>query len=114
GYDSNVFYLSSDEVGSGLLRLRAHVDLATLSSQPVEGDSSTADPVFDFRFSGQVEYREYITANSAVRAQRSVNVLASADVALKPRGPFTLRLVDTFLRTIDPRNHEGPANFTRD
>lgn len=114
GYDSNVFYLPSDEVGSTLMRLRAHLDLSTLTSKPIEGDHSTADPKLDFRFSAQAEYREYFSVDPAVRAQRSVNLLGGADVGILPRGPFTLRIVDTFIRTIDPRNEESPANFTRD
>jgi hypothetical protein len=114
GYDSNVFYLPAYEVGSPMLRLRAHVDMTTASSKPIIGDNSTANPVVDFRFSAQVEYREYLSSREDVQAQRSVNLLAATDVALFPRGPFTLRLVDSYLRSIDPRNAESLANFTRD
>jgi hypothetical protein len=114
GYDSNVFYLPDHEVGSGLLRLRAHLDLATLPPQSFEGDQSTADPKVDFRFSAQGEYREYLSDDPNVQAQRSLTATAIADLAILPRGPFTLRLNDLFMRTVDPRNSEGPAQFSRD
>lgn len=114
GYDSNVFYLPSNEIGSAMLRLRAHVDLTTLPPQSYEGDKSTADPKIDFRFSALAEYREYLTSNPAVQAQRSLNVGATLDFTALPRGPFTLRVVDNFLRTVDPRNQESTANYTRD
>jgi hypothetical protein len=116
GYDSNVFYSASDvpAIGSGLLRFRAHFDIATLSPQRMEQDTGTADPKVEFRFSTQLEYREYLSDNPDVTAQRSVNLFANADLAILPRGPFTLRLYDMYVRTVDPRNEEGPTNFTRD
>ena len=49
GYDTNVFYLPYNEISSPMLRLRAHVDLATLPPQAYEGDNSSADPKIDFR-----------------------------------------------------------------
>jgi len=52
----------------------------------------------------QVEYREYLTSEQFIQSQRSVNVLASADLGILPKGPFTLRLNDTFVHTVDPRN----------
>jgi hypothetical protein len=114
GYDSNVFYLPSREVGSALLRLRLHLDMATLPPQLVNAQPSSSDPKIDFRLTTQVEYREYLTDNSKVQDQRSVNVLASADLGILPYGPFTLRLNDTFLRSVDPRNAESSRQFSRD
>ena len=116
GYDTNVFYAPSDQVaqGSGLLRLRAHLDLGTLTPQRLDEQPSSADPKVDFRFSTQVEYREYLTSNPDIQSQRSVNLVAAADLSILPRGPFTLRISDSFVRSVDPRNEEGPRNFTRD
>jgi hypothetical protein len=114
GYDSNVFYLPSDPIGSPLLRIRAHLDMATLPPQAFAGDASTADPKVDFRFSTQVEYREYLSSIPSVQNQRSANVGVGADLGILPRGPFTLRISDLFLRTVDPQNNENPNNFTRD
>ena len=117
GYDSNVFY-EPDTLpirGAPILRVRAHLDFGTLPPQRLElGESSTADQKIDFRFSTQVEYREYLSSDQAVQDQRSVNLYAGADLGILPKGPFTLRLFDTFVRTVDPRNQEGPQNFTRD
>jgi hypothetical protein len=116
GYDSNVFYAGSDRpaIGAGLLRFRAHFDLATLPPQRLEQDTGTADPKVEFRFSTQLEYREYLSSNPDVTAQRSLNLFANADLTVLPKGPFTLRLYDMYVRTVDPRNEEGPTNFARD
>jgi hypothetical protein len=114
GYDSNVFYLPSNEVGSGLLRIRGHIDLATLPPQAFEGDASSVDPKIDFRFSSVLEYREYLTSDPVVQQQRSLNLMAAGDFVILPRGPFTLHISDLFVRTVDPRNEESTGNFTRD
>jgi hypothetical protein len=114
GYDSNVFYSPTNEIGSALLRLRAHLDMATLPPQAFAGDLSTADPKLDFRFSTQVEYREYLTGGAGAQAQRALNVTAGADLTVLPKGPFTLELSELFVRTVDPRNIEGPGQYTRD
>jgi hypothetical protein len=115
GWDSNVFYLprAQPSVGAPLLRLRAHLDVATLPPQR-QDPAGTIDPKVDFRFSTQVEYREYLTSQPDIEGQRSLNLQAAADVGILPRGPFTLRLFETFVRTVDPRNEEGPHNFSRD
>jgi hypothetical protein len=115
GYDSNVFYRDTDPTDSAMLRVRAHVDLSTASSKPVKGDNSTANPLFDFRLSAQAEYREYLSSAESLKQERSLNLLASTDVGLYPRGPFTLRLVDDYLHTVDPRNQElVGSKYTRD
>jgi hypothetical protein len=106
GYDSNVFFMPSNPIGAGMLRLRAHIDLATLPPQRMEGDAGTADPKVDFRFTTQVEYREYFSGETFVQQQRNVNVVVGADLGILPRGPFTLRISDIYTRTVDPRNLE--------
>lgn len=121
GYDSNVFYSSLTPVGAGIMRLRAHLDLATLPPQRTQDEFVSAEPKAEFRFSTQVEYREYLSPHEAVQAQRSLNVLSGADVVILPKGPFSLRLFGSYVRTVDPRQQEGagvipqgqPVNFTR-
>jgi hypothetical protein len=114
GYDSNVFYLPENEIGSGILRLRAHLDMATLPPQSFADDKSTADPKVEFRFGTQLEYREYLSGNKNVQAQRSLNVIIGTQLTLLPKSLFSLTLSDAFARTVDPRNEEGPGQFTRD
>src|SRR5262249_19217435 len=70
GYDTNIFYEPVNPHGSALLRLRAHIDMATLPPQALVGDPGTAQQVVNFRFSSQVEYREYLNDNKDIRAQR--------------------------------------------
>jgi hypothetical protein len=118
GYDTNVFYSPpGKEVGAGVLRLRAHMDIATLPPQRMEGDTGTADPKVDFRFSGQVEYRQYLSSLSQVLRQGAIDLIGIADLGILPKGPFTLRINETFIRTSDPRNYEvtiGTAQFPHD
>jgi hypothetical protein len=114
GYDSNVFYAPSQPVGSALLRLRAHLDLATLARDGDGATNATADPKVDFRLSAQLDYREYLTNNADVQAQRSLNLSLAAGLKVLPRGPFTLTVDEQFVRGVDPRNEEGPASFARD
>jgi hypothetical protein len=125
GYDSNVFYAPTGEVGAPILRVRAHVDLATLPPQYFENDRSSVDPKAEFRLSAQAEYREYFVNNGAVEdALRTLAVTVSGDLAILPKGPFTLRLAEVFARTVDPRNSETscnamtgmcvPGNYSRD
>ena len=113
GYDSNVFY-NPVATGSGLMRLRAHLDLATLPPEAFANDNSKSEQKIEFRFSTQVEYREYLTSDPTVQQQRSINLYGSAHLTILPAGPFTLKLGDDFVRTVDPRNYETTANFTRD
>jgi hypothetical protein len=83
--------------------------------------ASTADPKVDFRFSTQVEYREYLSSDPALQAQRSINLNVGADLGILPKGPFTLRISDLYVRTVDPPNEKpiagsttSPPNYTRD
>jgi hypothetical protein len=110
GYDSNVFFSPNNETGAGLLRIRAHFDLATLPAQRSDQANlinPTAQPKVEFRFSTQIEYREFLSDIAAVRDLRSVNVFAAADLTILPAGPFTLRLNDTYIRAVDPRTQDS-------
>ena len=120
GYDSNVFYAPTNETGSGLLRARLHLDLATLPPQRLASDLlPTADPKVDFRLSTQFEYREYLSPLSEVRDLRSFNVAVIGDLTILPAGPFTLKLNDTYLHAVDARSQDGSlplapgSNWTR-
>jgi hypothetical protein len=114
GYDSNVFYSPDHEKDSALLRLRAHFDLATVPPDQMGTGAGSADPKVDFRLSTQLEYREYLTNRSYIQDQRSLNALVSAELVILPRGPFTLRINDTYVHTVDPRNIEIVGNYTQD
>lgn len=111
GYDSNVYYQPTRPIDSAVLRLRLHLDLAPLPIDPATG--STADPKVDFRLSTQLEYREYLSTNATIRSARSFNALLSGFVTLFPRGKVSLRFDEDFIRSVDPRDGEGPVNFAR-
>jgi hypothetical protein len=112
GGDSNVFY-TRVPVAAGFLQVGAHLDLATLPPQAFENDNSSADPKVDFRLSAQVEYRQYLSDESAVRAWSSVLVHANAGLIVLPKGKYTVALSDRYERTIDPNNSEVTGNVIR-
>jgi hypothetical protein len=114
GYDSNVFYSPVNAAGSGLLRMRAHFDLATLPPLRRVGDTGTAHEKIDFRLSTQLEYREYLTPDPAVQQLRSLNVFGDLNLIILPRGPFSLRIWDTYVRAVDARTQDGTGVPTVD
>lgn len=113
GYDSNVLY-DHVAVPAAVMRLRAHVDVATLDWEPRDGEPAGAPPRLSFRLATQVEYREYLTARDSLQASRNVNAFADADLVVFPRGRFSLQLGDSFARTSDPVNVENLHNMVRD
>ncbi|MCU1280664.1 MAG: hypothetical protein JWM53_4210 [bacterium] len=114
GYDSNVLY-DHNAVAGAVTRLRAHLDLATVSYQPAEGEVETAPPTIAFRLSSQFEYREYLTDRSGqLQSSRNFNFFADTGLTLFPRRRFTLQLANSFARTSDPVNVENTHDIVRD
>ena len=113
GYDSNVFYLPDHEVGSALLRVRLHFDLQSAPAVEVNGVTPSANQQIDFKLSTQIEYREYLSRNEALTAQRSINAFVAGHLTIFPKGRVTLRIDEEFIRSVDPRNGEGPVTFGR-
>lgn len=102
GYDSNVL-MSSVSGGAGVLRLRAHLDLATLPPQRLDAG---ARPKLAFRLGAGLEYRQFMSADDRVGGSQQVNAWADADVHIRPHEPLSLRLGNKFLVTNDARNLE--------
>jgi hypothetical protein len=123
GATDNVFYESPNAtpVGSGLMRVRGTLDLATdrvkledlgdADSGPAEdGDSRS----YTFRAGLGATYEEYLSSNSSVRAQRNLTLHANADLTVAPRGPFTVILRDRFIRDVRSPNFEDSLTLDRD
>jgi len=102
GYDSNVL-MSSLSGQAGVLRLRAHVDLATLPPQRLDGNFR---PKVEFRIGAGLEYRQYFSTDPRVGAAQQVNAQSDASLSLWLGDPFSLRLYNQFLVTNDARNLE--------
>lgn len=109
GYDSNAL-LSGTPGGAGVLRLRPHLDIATLPPQRL-GEGDTARPRLIFRFGAAVEYRQYFSTDFRVGTTQQVNASSDADLRIKPYDPLSLRLYNQFLVTNDARNLEVAPPF---
>ena len=102
GYDSNVLMIGQG-TGAGVLRLRAHFDLATLPPQRLDEDSRQ---LLKFRFGAAVEYRQYFASDRRVGTAQQINAESSADLRIKEGDPLSLRIYNHFLVTNDARNLE--------
>ncbi len=102
GYDSNVL-MSGRAGGAGVLRLRAHVDLATLPPQRLDEKSR---PRLEFRVGAGLEYRQFFSRDPRVGNTQQVNAQSDAHLALWQGEPFSLRASNHFLVTNDARNLE--------
>jgi hypothetical protein len=108
GYDSNVL-MSRTAGDAGVLRLRAHIDVATLSPQRLNIDgveNPDARPKLVFRFGAGVEYRQFFSRDFRVGTTQQVNASSDADLQIKPGDPLSLRIYNNFLVTNDARNLE--------
>lgn len=107
GYDSNPL-LASKSSHSGVLRLRAHVDLATLPPQRLDNTL----PTLEFRVGAAVEYRQYFSADYRVANMAQLNAQSDAELTLFRGRPLSLRAFNQFLVTNDARNLEIASNQT--
>lgn len=107
GYDSNPL-LASKSSHSGVLRLRAHIDLATLPPQRLDNTV----PTLEFRVGASVEYRQYFSTDYRVANMAQLNAQSDAELSLFRGRPLSLRAYNQFLVTNDARNLEIASNQT--
>jgi hypothetical protein len=96
GYDTNVFYNDADRIQSAVLRVIPSLQL-TNAGRTGEVHSETT---YDLGVS--LLYREYLSSDQDVRAQRAFNPSVHGSVALGGSRAFQLSLADQFTRTEDP------------
>lgn len=101
GYDSNVM-MSATSSHAGVFRLRAHVDLATLPPQRLDGSR----PTLEFRVGAAIEYRQYFSANSLIGSAQQFNASSDAQLTLFGGRPLSIFAFNHFLVTNDARNLE--------
>ncbi len=110
GYDSNVFLSDQNEVGSAILRITPHLDLATLGPQRtddlVEGDEQPVLPKVEFRTG--VSASLYYFFDDA--PQSNVGVDANMRLTIMPERPVSFTIFDTYSRNIRPFTEEGGGN----
>lgn len=109
GYDSNAL-LAGSAGGAGVLRLRPHLDIATLPPQRL-GDSDSARPKLVFRFGAALEYRQFFSTDFRIGTTQQFNASSDADLRIKPYDPLSLRIYNQFLVTNDARNLEVAPPF---
>lgn len=112
-YDTNVFYTNQSAVGSFILTPIAHVDLATLPPQRLEGQPDGVQMV-DFRLRFAAGYRAYLSDNEAVKEQSNVDLDGGLTLIINPKGRVKGTIADEYVRTVQPQNMEGPGSYIRD
>ncbi|MCS6912403.1 MAG: hypothetical protein RMK29_07770 [Myxococcales bacterium] len=108
GYDSNVL-LATPAADAGMLRLRLHLDLATLPPQRSDGNYK---PKLVFRAGGMFEYRQYFSRDERVGTVQQLNGLSNIDLAIRPHDPLSLYLYNNLIVTNDTRNLEVATRET--
>ena len=112
-YDSNVFYSKDGVSGSFVLMPMAHLDLATLPPQRLEGQPEGTQ-MLDFRLRFATGYRAYLSDNDNVKKQSNLDVDAGLALTINPHGKVKGSIGDEFVRTVTPQNQEGPGSYVRD
>ena len=105
-YDSNVFYTTTNTVGSFELRLNPFFDL---TNRPRQGSR-----MLQFDFHGGMGYVEYLNGDSAVVQHRQFNVDAGLLAAFFATSPYNFVVFDNYVRTVQPPYTITNGNFDRD
>jgi len=122
GFDSNVFYSSSNPVQSAMTRVVPTFILTNADRQtsfgptgnPVVAIEHSAPAAVMYSLSGSLEYREYLNSSDTVRSQRAFNPTLLGSLAFNTAQSLSLTLSDNFTRVVDPPYIESTDNITRD
>ena len=114
-FDSNALYSESGAKAAGYLHLLGHLDLATLSAQRrTDGEGTVIPPKVEFRLKTALGYREYLSSNEAIQAQRAFEVDAGLSLVLFPQRLFSFEFSDDFARTVTARYQDAASSLGRD
>ena len=108
GYDSNVFYESSNPTSATIAHITPAADISNASR-----DGSAPDSVY-YNLGASLVYREYLSGGDAVRSQRAFNPTVSGLLRFSSRQTMSLSLSDTFTRTQDPPYQLSTSSITHD
>jgi hypothetical protein len=121
GATDNVFYQSSSQTGSGLMRLAASFHVVTVKDTPEDlgdSDSDTSAELtprrYEFRGGVTAGYLRYLSGNDAVTSQSDWTVHALADLDLFPASTASLIVRDRYLRDVRSPTFEDSFTLARD
>jgi hypothetical protein len=107
GYDTNVFYNDADRADSATLHITPSLELTNSARE------GTVKPPVLFSLAASLLYREYLSDDTQIRAQRAFNPSFSGGVAYTSGGSG-VSLSDQFSRVEDPPYQRGGQPITRD
>lgn len=107
GYDSNVFY--SQQVHSAPVLTVTPV--AALSNAE-RGGARPSGVYYDL--SAALQYREYLSSDSAVKGQRTINPSAGGTIEFSSNQTLSLSISDSYSRLKDPPYTPSPTGILRD
>jgi hypothetical protein len=122
GVINNVFFEESDSgpVTSGLLRISARFDIASVKIEPEEevpGEELGKEPApqtFTFRAGLAAAYEEYLYySNPSTAAQRNLTFDGQAHLQVYPAGTWSFLADDRIRRDVRPRNYEDATSTNR-
>jgi hypothetical protein len=108
GYDSNVFYQQTGALASPLLRVVPFVELNTAA----RGGAVPSGLFFDL--SGSLTYREYLSSDPQIRAQRAFMPSLGATLDFGSDQALSLLVGESFARTEDPPYQAFGTPYVRD
>jgi hypothetical protein len=107
GYDSNVFYNDQNRVESAILRIIPSFQISNVARD------GTAPQGAYYSLGASLTYREYLTDNEDVRAQRAFNPSVSGSLGVNGQSISTA-LSDQFTRSEDPPYQPRLPTIRRD
>jgi hypothetical protein len=106
GVNTNVFFQDSNEAS----RPGAAAKLLIQPNLKINNQEGTS---VDFDLDWRMGWRQYLSGDDSVSAQSGLNTVLGAGVTLNPRGNFSLRIEDQFIRTNEAPNEPTPTPINR-
>jgi hypothetical protein len=116
GYDSNVFYESTNPHGAALLRLLAQIGTGSLPNARLAGGEEQPTDLgsFQYRADLRASYDLVLSGNDAVSGTGGLGLGASLHGLANPMGRWSFGIDEDFVRLIRAANFETDANTDRD
>jgi hypothetical protein len=108
GYDSNVFFNDANKVTSPILEVTPAIDI---TNAPRDG---TVPSSIYYDLAASLQYREYLSDDDNVKAQRSFNPSINGSLQTSKQTAIGLVLSDAFTRLQEPPYVPTTGNITRD
>jgi hypothetical protein len=107
GYDSNVFYSDQNRISSPIFDVTPYLDLTNESRTGTKTD-------IVYNLGASLQYREYLSDDESVKAQRAFNPAAGAGLLINANQSFRFGISDQFTRLQEPPYLPSTGNITRD